>query len=238
MRSVRPLLMGAFYCCNLGVFTCLFGAAFLLSQGLFGDLYSCNKRTEGAVDRVYETPQWPATWNICLVDLNYTAALDGTNEEQSFYALQVTLPCDRIQPGAEGDAGFTTLCYNHYHPELFSSISDEEELTSQYTHEDAGRDVHLGLRLALWMALFGFLSSCLHRNMEGLEKGALRLQDKGLRCWEQARSRLEKWKARRQERTVDVQQDYELQGVDSVRGTTAARENTDLQRISVEQGRS
>jgi len=41
------------------------------------------------VERVYDSPQWRATWNFCLVDLNYTAVLDGTTDEQSFYALQV-----------------------------------------------------------------------------------------------------------------------------------------------------
>jgi len=218
-RSVRPLLMGAFYCCNFGVFTCLFGAAYFLSQGLFGDLYSCNERTEGSVERVYDSPQWRATWNFCLVDLNYTAVLDGTTDEQSFYALQVTLPCDRIQPGTGEDPGSTGLCYNHYHPEYFSSISKEEQLTSKYSHEEAVRDVHLGVRAALWMALFGFLSSCIHRNMDGLDRGGLRLQETGLRWMEQAKSKLEKWRARRrEERTAAVPSESALQDVGGGRG--------------------
>jgi hypothetical protein len=37
------------------------------------------------------------------------------------------------------------------------------------------------------MALFGFLSSCIHRNMDGLDRGVLKLQDTGLRWMEQAR---------------------------------------------------
>lgn len=212
---------------------CLFGAAYFLSQGLFGDLYSCNERTEGEVERQYEGPQW-RSWNFCLVDLNYTAVLDGTSEEQSFYALQVTIPCDRIHPGTGGDPGFTSLCYNHYHPEYFSSISDEDELASQYSHEEAVRDVHLGLRAALWMALLGFLSSFINRNIDGMDRGALRLQDSTLRCLEQARSRLEKWRARRQEgaSVVVVQQESELQNLSRSHGVV------DLEAISIEeQGR-
>ena len=57
------------------------------------------------------------------MDLNYTATPDRA-QEQSFYALQVTLPCSRIWEGQNDNLTYTSLCYNHYHPEYFSSISE------------------------------------------------------------------------------------------------------------------
>ena len=82
----------------------------------------CLQRTFGKIDRTHEDPDWPA-WNFCLVDLNYTASPDGA-EEQTYYALQVTLPCNRIWEGSDDNETYTSLCYNHYHPEFFSSISE------------------------------------------------------------------------------------------------------------------
>lgn len=76
----------------------------------------------GEIDRLYDDPEWPA-WNFCLVDLNYTATPERA-QEQSFYALQVTLPCSRIWEGQSDNLTYTSLCYNHYHPEYFSSISE------------------------------------------------------------------------------------------------------------------
>ena len=41
--SVRPVLLAAYYLLNFAVIGCLLVAAFFISQGLFGDLYSCNE---------------------------------------------------------------------------------------------------------------------------------------------------------------------------------------------------
>lgn len=83
------------------------------------------QRATGEIDRIYDDPEWPA-WTFCLVDLNYTAKPDR-GEEQNYYALQVTLPCSRIWEGHNDNLTYTSLCYNHYHPEYFSSISETGE---------------------------------------------------------------------------------------------------------------
>jgi hypothetical protein len=45
-----------------------------------------------------------------LVDLNYTAVLDGTSEEQSFYALQVRIRAVPVDPGG-GNAKSLLPCW-------------------------------------------------------------------------------------------------------------------------------
>lgn len=62
-----------------------------------------------------------------------------------------------------------------------------DELDNQYSHNEAVRDMHLGFRAALWMALFGFLASAVHRNLDSLDHCAMRGQDYTLRCMQHAR---------------------------------------------------
>lgn len=78
------------------------------------------------------------------------------------------------------------------HKPSFSSahvfpIHVADELDNQYSHNEAVRDMHLGFRAALWMALFGFLASAVHRNLDSLDHCAMRGQDYAVRCMQHAK---------------------------------------------------
>ena len=57
-----------------------------------------------------------------------------------------------------------------------------DDLDSTYSKEDAQRDMNLGFRAALWMALCGFVASGIIRNVDVLDKGAIQLQEAGLQA--------------------------------------------------------
>ena len=81
------------------------------------------------IDRVYELSNWP-DWEMCTVDLSYNATAEPKQEEQNFYALQVSLPCARIHYDELANATVTTLCYNRLKPAFFASITDSGELSA------------------------------------------------------------------------------------------------------------
>ena len=62
-----------------------------------------------------------------------------------------------------------------------------DDLVTDYTHDQAVRDMDLGFKAALWMALLGFLASGLHRHMDSLDQNLVALQDWGLQGLKHAR---------------------------------------------------
>lgn len=209
--SARPVLLAACCLLNFGVIGGLLAAAFFLSQGLFGDLYSCNEKATAQVEQVRDDV--PPVWGSCLVDLNYTAQIGPNYEEQEFYSLEVAIPCDRLYEDEAGNGTVTFLCYNRYHPQYFASLSIEEKLTTAYTHDEAVRDMHQGFRAALWMALFGFLSSAVYRNLDDLDKRFGDLQDAALQALKHARAGASFWRHKWTRRTEERAGESELQAV-------------------------
>ena len=80
------------------------------------------QKAKGEIQFMYPRDLWTSE-NFCIVDLNYTAN-EHTVSEQSYYAIQVALRCDRIHPDEALHKNVTTLCYNHFHPEFFASSTD------------------------------------------------------------------------------------------------------------------